>query len=308
MNPNWPKWHRLQAAWWHRLQAVSAISASVVVACVLLLTASYVVARIQAPKDARIVADLQKKVRQDSSFAPKLEAEHKRITAALRQRKKLDDILAIALIAAAALFIASAKLLVRRHPLPMDRLLQLKAGPKVAQASACAGRVAQAEACATSPEPPAAFVARIVQRHGRSKEAAIPILQAIQAHYRYLPDEALKRVCELTQITPAQIAGTSSFYAQFRRSPMGKHLVRVCHGTACHVAGARQLTEELRRRLEIPDGADTDPQRMFTVDEVACLGCCSLAPVIMVDGQAAGKLTPAGACEALEGIRSTSLT
>ena len=149
---------------------------------------------------------------------------------------------------------------------------------------------------------------RIVQQQGRSKEAAIPILQAIQSHYRYLPDEALQRVCELTEITPAQIAGTSSFYAQFRRSPVGKHVVRVCHGTACHVSGARQITEELRRRLEIPDGADTDPQRMFTVDEVACLGCCSLAPVIMVDGQTVGKLTPATACEALDGIRSPSLT
>jgi len=295
MNPNWRKWHSLQAV----------SGASFVAACVLLLTASYVVARIQAPKDARMVADLQKKVRQDSSFAPKLEAEHKRITEALRQRKKLDDILAIVLIAAAALFIASAKWLVAlpgRRPLPMDRLVRLKAGPKVAQASACASATNGEE------EPPQVFVERIVRQHGRSKEAAIPILQAIQTHYRHLPDEALKRVCELTEITPAQIAGTSSFYAQFRRSPMGKHLIRVCHGTACHVAGARQISDELRRRLEIPDGADTDSQRMFTLDEVACLGCCSLAPVIMVDGQAVGKLTPAGACEAVEGIRSPSLT
>ncbi|MBI4876288.1 MAG: NAD(P)H-dependent oxidoreductase subunit E [Acidobacteria bacterium] len=184
----------------------------------------------------------------------------------------------------------------------MDRLVHLKAGPKVRQV------LARPAATNGEEEPPAAFVERIVQRHGRSKEAAIPLLQAIQAHYRYLPDEALKRVCELTEITPAQIAGTSSFYSQFRRSPMGRHLVRVCHGTACHVSGARQLTEELRRRLEIPDGADTDARRMFTVGEVACLGCCSLAPVIMVDGQTVGKVTPAGACEALDGIRSPSLT
>ncbi|MEK7405756.1 MAG: NAD(P)H-dependent oxidoreductase subunit E [Acidobacteriota bacterium] len=262
-------------------------------------------ARIQAPKDEKIVADLQKKVRQDSSFAPKLEAEHKRITAALQQRKKGDDILAIVLIAAAALFIASAKWLVAlpgRRPLPMDRLVQLKAAPK-------AGRALTWPAVPNGEqEPPAAFVERIVQREGRSKEAAIPILQAIQAHYRYLPDEALKRVCELTEITAAQIAGTSSFYSRFRRSPLGKHVVRVCHGTACHVAGARHLTDELRRRLEIPGGADTDPRRMFTLDEVACLGCCSLAPVIMVDDQTVGRLTPAGACEALEGIRIPSVT
>jgi NADH:ubiquinone oxidoreductase subunit E len=292
MNPNWPK-------------RAAVAGASFIVACVLLLTASYVVARIQAPKDARVVADLKKKVRQDSAFAPKLEAEHKRITAHLRQRKKLDDILAIVLIAAAALFVASAKWLAAlpgRVPLPMDRLVQLKAGPKPRHA------LARPAATNGEEEPAQVFVDRIVQQHGRSKEAAIPILQAIQTHYRYLPDEALKRVCELTEITPAQIAGTSSFYSQFRRSPMGKHLIRVCHGTACHVAGARQLTEELRRRLEIPDGADTDSRRMFTLDEVACVGCCSLAPVIVVNGQTVGKLTPASACEALEGIRSPSPT
>jgi NADH:ubiquinone oxidoreductase subunit E len=125
------------------------------------------------------------------------------------------------------------------------------------------------------------------------------LLQAIQSHYRYLPDEALRRLCELTDITPAEITGISSFYARFRRSPAGEHVVRVCHGTACHVAGARQITEELRRYLAIPEGADTDPARQFTLDEVACLGCCSLAPMLMVDGQPAGKLTPATASQAL---------
>jgi len=150
------------------------------------------------------------------------------------------------------------------------------------------------------PEVDLAFVDEIVAASGRGKEAAILLLQAIQGHYRYLPDEALRRLCELTDITPAQVAGTSSFYGQFRRSPVGKHIVRVCHGTACHVAGARQITDELRRYLAIPEGADTDPERLFTVDEVACLGCCSLAPVLMVDGQTAGRLTPASACGALK--------
>jgi NADH:ubiquinone oxidoreductase subunit E len=143
------------------------------------------------------------------------------------------------------------------------------------------------------------FVDQLVSQLGRSREAAIPLLQAIQTHYRYLPDEALRRLCELTEITPAEISGTSSFYGQFRRSPVGEHVVRVCHGTACHVSGARQITEELRRYLAIPDGEDTDAARLFTLDEVACLGCCSLAPVLMVDGHTAGKLTPATACDAL---------
>ena len=129
---------------------------------------------------------------------------------------------------------------------------------------------------------------------------AIPLLQAIQTHYRYLPDEALHRLCEITEISPAQIAGTSSFYGQFRRSPFGDHIVKVCHGTACHVAGARQITGELRRYLEIPEGRDTDPTRQFTIEEVACLGCCSLAPVMMVDEQTAGRLTPNTAPRALK--------
>jgi NADH:ubiquinone oxidoreductase subunit E len=148
---------------------------------------------------------------------------------------------------------------------------------------------------AASPPIDLTFVDELVRREGRSPEAAIPILQAIQEHYRYLPDEAMRRVCELTEITPAQIAGTSSFYTRFRRSPVGKHIVRVCHGTACHVAGAGQINEELRRALNIPEGADTDDAREFTVEEVACLGCCSLAPVVMVDERTSGKLTRATA-------------
>jgi NADH:ubiquinone oxidoreductase subunit E len=144
------------------------------------------------------------------------------------------------------------------------------------------------------------FVDQLVAQHGRTKEAAIPLLGAIQAHYRYLPDEALRRLCELTEITPAQITGTSSFYSQFRHSPTGKHIVRVCHGTACHISGARQIADELRRYLDIPAGADTDPARTFTLEEVACLGCCSLAPVLMVDDHTAGRLTPTTACDALQ--------
>jgi NADH:ubiquinone oxidoreductase subunit E len=288
-----------------RIRWAALVAAAVVAACVLLLTISYAAARLQAPKDEKTVAELKQKVREDASFAPKLEAEHKRITAALQQRKKRDDVIAIVLLLAASLFVAAAKWLAAsggRRQLPMDRLVQLKAAPRSGPALPLPAAPSRAE------EPHQAFVARIVEQHGRSREAAIPILQAIQAHYRYLPDEALKLVCELTEITPAQIAGSSSFYSQFRRSPQGRHVVRVCHGTACHVAGARQITDELRRRLEIPDGTDTDAQRLFTVDEVACVGCCSLAPVIIVDGQTVGKLTPSGACDVLDGIRSPSLT
>ena len=124
------------------------------------------------------------------------------------------------------------------------------------------------------------FVDRIVEEIGRGPEAVIPILQAIQEHYRYLPEEALERVCEITEIRPAQITGVSTFYSQFRNLPMGQHLISLCDGTACHVKGSMKIYEALREHLNITDSNDTDPEGVFTVQKVACLGCCTLAPVL----------------------------
>ncbi len=131
-----------------------------------------------------------------------------------------------------------------------------------------------------------------VAEHGRKPSAVIPILQKIQQHFHYLPDEALRRVCDLTEITPAAITGVSSFYSQFRHKPVGRHIISVCHGTACHVKGAGLIQDALVRYLKIPDGEDTDPGRVFTIEKVACLGCCTLAPVIKIDGLTYGHLTP----------------
>jgi NADH-quinone oxidoreductase subunit F len=136
-----------------------------------------------------------------------------------------------------------------------------------------------------------AAVDRIVAGMGHDRRLTIPILQAVQSHYRYLPREALIRICETTEITPAQIEGVATFYAQFRRMPVGRHLVSVCHGTACHVAGAEKVTEAIRRHLHLEGDADTDADRLFTVQKVACLGCCSLAPVMRIDDRTYGHLT-----------------
>ncbi len=260
-------------------------------ACVALLLADYVVAATRAPRQATLVKSLQEQLKSDASLAPKLAAEQKRITEARIARKLRDRWLAWTLIVVACAFLASAK----RSVTPRQPLAHTPGSVPSRDRQGAVPRIVS--------EPPPldlSFVETAIAQHGRTRESAIPLLQAIQIHYRYLPDEALRRICELTDVTPAQIAGTSSFYAQFRRSPVGKHVVRVCHGTACHVSGARQITEELRRYLAIPEGADTDPSRTFTVDEVACLGCCSLAPVLMVDGHTAGRLTPAAARNALE--------
>jgi NADH:ubiquinone oxidoreductase subunit F (NADH-binding)/NADH:ubiquinone oxidoreductase subunit E/Pyruvate/2-oxoacid:ferredoxin oxidoreductase delta subunit len=126
------------------------------------------------------------------------------------------------------------------------------------------------------------FADEAVARVGRKPEALIPILQLLQDHYGYLPEEALRRVCGVSDITPAAITGVASFYDMFRFQPTGRHVVRVCRGTACHVAGAERVEDALRRHLRIPDGSDTDGDRQFTIEQVACLGTCTLAPVVKV--------------------------
>jgi NADH:ubiquinone oxidoreductase subunit E len=155
-----------------------------------------------------------------------------------------------------------------------------------------------------APDPDAvdlADVDRIIAEKGAARSAAIPILQALQARFRYLPTEALERVCDRTEITRAQIAEVATFYAQFRLKPIGRHLVKVCHGTACHVAGAPQITDAIRRSLGIEaEEEDTDAKRQFTVAKVACLGCCSLAPCLMIDDVTYGRLTPRTAPLALK--------
>jgi len=130
-----------------------------------------------------------------------------------------------------------------------------------------------------------------VARLGRKPEALIPLLQALQDRYGYLPEPALRRVCEGSEITPASLTGVASFYDMFRLRPVGKHIVRVCTGTACHVAGAERVEEALRRHLQIPSGEDTDRDGQFTVERVACLGCCTLAPVVKIGETTFGHCT-----------------
>ena len=136
------------------------------------------------------------------------------------------------------------------------------------------------------------FVNEAVERIGTGKEKVLEILQAVQGRFGYLPKEGLERVCELTEITPATIAGVSTFYNQFRHRPAGRHIVNVCVGTACHVKGAGQIYDAFRRHLKIPDDDDTDADRLFTIEKIACLGCCTLAPAVQIGQITYGHLTP----------------
>lgn len=115
------------------------------------------------------------------------------------------------------------------------------------------------------------------------KKDVIPILQTIQEKYHYLPETALKEVCEKTDITPAMLMGVASFYAQFRLKPTGKHIIKVCTGTACHVKRAEQVYDSFGRTLHLGPGQNTDEELNFTLEKVNCLGCCTLAPVVQID-------------------------
>ncbi|MHC4497739.1 MAG: NAD(P)H-dependent oxidoreductase subunit E [Planctomycetota bacterium] len=135
------------------------------------------------------------------------------------------------------------------------------------------------------------LVDKAVERIGAGPEKVLEILQAVQGRFGYLPREALERVCELTEITPASIVGVSSFYNQFRHRPVGRHIIHVCVGTACHVKGASQVYEAFLRHLDIGEGEDTDSQKLFTVEKIACLGCCTLAPAAQIGQVTYGHLT-----------------
>jgi NADH:ubiquinone oxidoreductase subunit E len=153
---------------------------------------------------------------------------------------------------------------------------------------------------AATPEIDLAEVDRLVHENGGGDAHVIRILQAIQRRWRYLPQEALRRVCETTAITPARIAGVSTFYTQFRHRPVGRYMIRVCHGTACYVRGAERITEAIRKYLHIEEGDDTDPHRIFTVENVNCIGCCSLAPCMLIEDVTYGHLTPQNVHRACE--------
>lgn len=138
--------------------------------------------------------------------------------------------------------------------------------------------------------PPA--LDRIIARIGGNRNLVIPLLQAVQAEYNYLPQPILRELCEKTEITPSDIAGVSTFYSQFRHTPAGQHNIKVCTGTACHVKGAPRVLDAVRRFLKIDDDDDTDSDKLFTVSEVPCIGCCTLAPAVQIDDITYGHLTP----------------
>ena len=149
-----------------------------------------------------------------------------------------------------------------------------------------------------------ATVESVVSELGKEKEKVIPILQAVQDSLNYLPSEALKYICEISEITPGQISGVSTFYSQFRHIPAGEHTIKVCTGTACHVKGAGLVKDAFRRELGIATDTSTTADGKFSVEEVACLGCCTLAPVVQIDGKTYGHVKTTEANKIIEDFLS----
>ena len=136
------------------------------------------------------------------------------------------------------------------------------------------------------------IVDEIVMVCGREPDKVIHILQEVQKKLNYLPSEALKHICKVTEITPEQISGVSTFYSQFRHIPAGKHILKICNGTACHVKGASLISDSFKRVLKIDETRNSSPDNLFSIEEVACLGCCTLAPVVQIDDKTYGHVKP----------------
>ena len=133
----------------------------------------------------------------------------------------------------------------------------------------------------------------VIDKFIGKKGILIPLLQEIQDIERYLSKETMCFVAERTGIKLAEIYGVATFYSMFRLKPQGEHIIRICKGTACHVSNANSIMDSLRNNLTFANSdEDTTTDDKFTLMEVACLGCCSLAPVIMIDDDTFGKLTP----------------
>ena len=134
-------------------------------------------------------------------------------------------------------------------------------------------------------------VQAILSAYERNRAYLIPILQRVQSELGYLPEDAMLKIAEYLGVPEGQVFGVASFYAQFRFTPMGRNRIMVCRGTACHVRGAPRILDEVKQVLGIEEGGTT-PDLEYTLETVACIGCCALSPCMMINKEVYAKLTP----------------
>jgi len=148
-----------------------------------------------------------------------------------------------------------------------------------------------------------ALLEPVLAQYAQVDGSLITVLQRTQYLYGYLPVDLLAYIAQRMGLRPAKVMGVVTFYTQFRTKPVGKHLILLCQGTACHVNGSAGIEEAVREHLGIPEG-EISSDGLFTYHNVACLGCCSLSPVMMIGDKTYGNLTKAGAVKILRDIAS----
>lgn len=136
------------------------------------------------------------------------------------------------------------------------------------------------------------FLQAVIVEKGTKPASLIPVLQALQEKYRYISEESMVEVAKALGISAATVYGVATFYAQFSLEPKGKYVIKVCDGTACHVRGSLPVYEKIRKRVKLVDGKFTTSDGLYTVETVSCLGACGLAPVVTINDQVYGQITP----------------
>jgi NADH-quinone oxidoreductase subunit E len=163
-------------------------------------------------------------------------------------------------------------------------------------------RISQPRPAAVSDEADLSLLDPLIRKYKGKKGNLIPLLQGAQDLYGFIPRAAFEKISRETGIELSDMFGVATFYAQFRLKPVGRNIIKVCHGTACHVQNAKEITEAIEEALKIKDGETTE-DRFYTLESVACLGCCSLAPVMMIGEQTYGKLTGNESVKIIKNIR-----
>ena len=143
----------------------------------------------------------------------------------------------------------------------------------------------------------------IIAEQTAANRSLIAILQAVQEEYRYLPEEVLTYIATALNLSPATVFGVATFFAQFSLEPKGRHLVSICDGTACHVKGSMAIFDAICRKYDLKEGRLTTQDRLFTLEKVACVGACGLAPVMVINGKTYGQVSPEEAVAIIDKLR-----
>ena len=149
---------------------------------------------------------------------------------------------------------------------------------------------------------------QILKEFGKDSAKLIPILQKVQDAYGFLPEDIMRYIANELEISPARVFGVATFFAHFATTPKGKHIVRVCNGTACHVKGSATVINMVREVLKLKPGQDTTEDGLFTLECVSCLGACGLAPVMVMDETVQGQITAEKASQIIEEVRKQEAT